>query len=128
LERPVEIDARPYPGAAEALEQLCHREPLLFVTSRSQAEPIRKWFKAVIPELPETRVEIIATGDPELKLDCLRDRNRSYFIDDHLGTCRQLDRAGLKAFVFDQPWNRQESDLPRVKGWTELGRLFGLTG
>lgn len=126
LERPAEVEARPYPGAAEVLAELCRREPLLFITSRVRVEPIREWFDQALPQLPPSRVQIIATGDYARKLDCLRDQNRVYFLDDHLETCRLLARAGLRPCVFDQPWNRADSGLPRVRGWEEVGRMFGL--
>jgi len=126
LERPLELGAQPYPGAAEVLERLCRRERLLFVTSRPRAEPMQEWFRAVLPDLPEDRIEIIATGEPEAKLDCLREYHKNCFVDDYLETCRQLDQAGLVSVVYDQPWNRSDDRLHRVNGWPELGRLFGL--
>jgi len=126
LEHPLELGARPYAGAAEVLERLSQQDTLLFVTSRPRAEPMEAWFRAVLPHLPEDRIEIIATGEPEAKLDCLRESGKNCFIDDYLETCRQLDRAGLVSVVYDQPWNRSDDRLLRVKGWPELSRLFGL--
>ena len=124
FERPIEIGARPYPGAARVLAKLGRMEPLLFITSRPSPEPITAWFEAILPRLPPSRFEVVATGDPELKLECLLERNRLYFIDDYLDTCIMLSQAGLKPFVFDQPWNRSDESLPRIKGWDELYRLF----
>ena len=80
----------------------------------------------MLPDLPLDRVDIIATGDPMLKLESLQDEGRRFFFDDHLETCRMLDRAGLRSFVFDQLWNRHDRLLPRIQGWDELRRLFGL--
>jgi len=126
LDAPLELGTTPYPGAAEVLRRLCRREPLLFITSRPTPEPIRDWFLAALPELPQDRVEIIATGDPAKKGDCLREKNRLHFIDDYLETCRQLDQAGFCPVVFDQPWNRNDDKLPRVRGWAGIARIFGL--
>ena len=126
LTRPLELNALPYPGAAEVLESLCRQEPLLFITARPHVEPVRAWFESALPDLPPERYEIIATGDPLKKLDFLLDHGRRYFIDDHLETCRMLDAAGLQPLVYDQPWNRHDRDLPRVQGWTELALCFGL--
>lgn len=127
LESPLEVEARPYPGAVETLTKLSLRGPLLFVTARPKAGPMTAWFRTNLPEVPEDRIKIVATGDFSKKLACLLDYGRQYFIDDHLETCRILDQAGLQSFVFDQPWNRGDVDLPRVHGWGELGRLFDLS-
>ncbi|MEW6267440.1 MAG: hypothetical protein AB1641_30580 [Thermodesulfobacteriota bacterium] len=124
LERPVMVQTKPYPGAAEILESLCRRHPLLFVTARHRIKPTQELFLSALPELPADRYEIVATGDPYGKLDCLKERGRRFFIDDHLGTCRQLKAAGLEPLVFDRPWNRCDGLLPRVRSWAELGSMF----
>ncbi len=124
IRRPLELGALPLPGAREALTGLAREWPLLIVTSRPWAEPVRAWFESLMPKLPGDRLEIIATGDPAGKLEHLRERNVHYFVEDNLETCRQLDEAGLCPLVFDQPWNRTENRLPRVSGWSELAPLF----
>lgn len=126
INRPVELGAKPYPGAAEVLKQLSLEAPLLFVTSRPWPDPIRAWFDRCLPDLPGDRLEIIATGDPATKLDHLLEKGRCYFVEDYLETCRQLERAGLCPIVFDQPWNRDDGAFLRVRNWQELGRLFDL--
>ena len=85
---------------------------------------MESWFKSVLPNLPPERMTIVATGDPLEKLKPLLEHGRKYFVDDHPDTCRQLRQAGLEALVFDQPWNRRDVDLPRVKGWEALKALI----
>ncbi|MEW5726138.1 MAG: hypothetical protein AB1896_23715 [Thermodesulfobacteriota bacterium] len=126
VDSPLEAGVRPYPGAARVLAGLACRGSLLFVTARHRADRTRQWLEAILPELPPDRFEVIATGDPLAKLGYLLEKNRPHFFDDHLETCRQLARAGLFPYVFDQPWNRRDGNLPRVSGWAEVGRLFGL--
>ncbi|MBU2548603.1 MAG: hypothetical protein KKB20_09355 [Proteobacteria bacterium] len=126
LDHPLEVEARPYPGAAQVLAGLIEQAPLLFVTARPSAGPIAEWFRLTLPELPVERIEIVPTGDPMKKLECLRDHGRRHFIDDHLDTCRMLDQAGLDAFVFDQPWNRRDQTLRRLHGWDEVAVLFNV--
>ena len=125
LVNPLRIQAKPYPGAGEMLCRLGSEEPLLFVTAREDGDPVRAWFEASLPELPVDRYEIVAVGDHTRKADYLMERERLYFFDDYLETCLLLDQAGLNPYVFDQPWNRREASIPRVRGWGELGGLFG---
>ncbi|MFH1090836.1 MAG: hypothetical protein V1742_04625 [Pseudomonadota bacterium] len=126
LERPLEIGVYPYPGAVETLQCLSQRGSILFLTARTNAEHVQAWFEKALPDLLPDRYQIIATGDPLRKLDYLVECERECLIDDHLETCQRLAEAGLKPYVFDQPWNRQDMTLPRIKGWAELARLFGL--
>jgi hypothetical protein len=126
LWRPIQVGARPYPGAGPVLARLAQAAPLLFVTSRPRAEPIQDWFAAAFPQIPADRFHIVATGDPFGKLEALRDHGRRVFFDDHPEACRQLRLAGIQAILFDQPWNRRDRDLPRVQDWRELARWFGL--
>ena len=125
LVNPIKVEAKPYPGAGEMLRRLSSREPLLFVTAREDGDPVRDWFKACLPELDSDRYEIVAVGEHTRKADYLMERERLYYFDDYLETCLLLDQAGLKPFVFDQPWNRRQGGIPRVRGWNELGGLFG---
>lgn len=122
---PIKVGAKPYPGAGSMLGRLSREAPLLFVTAREDGDPVRAWFEACLPDLAADRYEIVAVGDHTRKAAYLKDRERLYFFDDYLETCLLLDQAGLKPYVFDQPWNRREASIPRVRGWSDLGRLFG---
>lgn len=128
LDQPLAVRAQPYPEATETLAALCLQEPLVFITARHRADLTRELLASALPHLPAHRYEVVATGDPFRKLEWLRTHGRTYLVDDHLETCRQLARAGLRPILFDQPWNRHDHDLFRVKGWPDLARIFGLAG
>jgi hypothetical protein len=118
--RPHEMGVAPYPGAAEALTELSRRGPLTFITARKKEAPMRAWFEAALPGLPRDRVIIVPAGAPEKKTAHLRARGLTALIDDHLETCEALQQEGLTAVVFDQPWNRRATAVPRAVGWPAL--------
>jgi uncharacterized HAD superfamily protein len=125
IDQPLESGVRPYPGAARVLTRLADETGLLFVTARRDSEATRKWLLELLPGIDPARVAVAATGDPMKKLEPLRRNGRTVFFDDHPETCRQLYKAGVAAYIFDQPWNRKERTLPRVNGWDAVADLFG---
>lgn len=119
---PHEIDLQPNTGAPEILTRLAGMAPLLVVTARPDAEPVRHWFAR---HIPEAHPEIIATGSSTTKLPILAERGVRYFIDDRLDTCHQLAGADINPLVYAQPWNRQEHPYPVVHTWAEIDALIG---
>jgi len=123
---PFLLHIRPYTNAEIILNYLSRIEPLLFITSRPSSLPIEILFQNALPTIQNDRYTILAAGSGANKIDYLNKFNRCFLIEDNLDTCILLERHGFRPIVFDQPWNRQESNLVRVRGWVELGELFGI--
>ena len=124
LNRPHELAIEPLPAAVEVLTELSRQSPLLFVTARDREEPIRQWLAQNLAEVPEAALRVIATGDPDTKLEFLLDHRIEYFVEDRLETCFQLARHGITPIVFDQPWNRRQHPFPLVRSWQDIARLL----
>jgi uncharacterized protein len=124
LNRPEELNIAPVPHAVPVLTKLSQEHPLLFVTARDKAEPIFGWLTKNLPEVPPADIRVIATGDPETKLEYLQDHNISYFVEDRLETCFQLARHGIQPLLYDQPWNRRPHSFPVIYTWRELATLI----
>ncbi|AEB09056.1 5' nucleotidase, NT5C type [Desulfobacca acetoxidans] len=125
LNRPDELAIALMPHAAPVLTRLAKENPLLFVTARDRAEPIFNWLIKNLPEASPTAIRVIATGDPDLKLDYLQTHKIAYFVEDRLETCFQLAHHGIQPLVFDQPWNRRRHhSFPVIYSWRDLDRIL----
>jgi 5'(3')-deoxyribonucleotidase len=116
----------PLPGAPEVLTEMSRHTPLRFVTARIWPESITQWLYQQLPEVPVERIQVVATGAPEAKLNILRDLGIRYFVEDRLETCRALAQDGIQPLLFDQPWNRSVNDFPRLESWRQLRRCLHL--
>ena len=124
-ERPLAVGVRPMPGAAETLAALSEIHPVTIVTARWDAGPVEEWLAHFCG--PAARIRVLVTGgDHDDKLRHIRAAGLAAFIDDRAETCLDLARAGIDARVYEQPWNRGQHPLPVLRGWEDIGRLFGL--
>jgi len=112
----------PISGAPEVLTELARHAPLRFVTARIWPESITKWLQLQLPDVSPENITVFASGAPEGKLDILNDLEIRFFVEDRIETCRQLKKAGIQPFLFDQPWNRNEpvEGFIRIDNWTRL--------
>jgi uncharacterized protein len=124
LNRPEELAIDPFPGAVPVLTKLSRNQPLLFVTARDKPEPIFTWLTKNLPEVSLENIKIIATGDPETKIDYLQAHGITYFVEDRLETCFQLARHGIQPLLYDQPWNRRPHSFPIIYTWQDLANLI----
>jgi hypothetical protein len=124
LHRPQELDISPMPHAVPVLTKLARQHPLLFVTARDKAAPIFQWLSKNLPEVPPRDIRIIATGDPDAKLEYLQDHKIAYFVEDRLETCFHLAHHGIQPLLFDQPWNRRPHPFPIIYTWHDLANLI----
>jgi uncharacterized protein len=124
LNRPEDLDIAPLPDAVPVLTKLAQKHPLLFVTARDKAEPIYAWLTRNLPEVTPTDIRIIATGDPEAKIEYLQAHGITYFVEDRLETCFQLARHGVQPLLYDQPWNRHPHSFPVIYTWQDLAALI----
>jgi hypothetical protein len=112
----------PVSGAPEVLTELARYGPLRFVTARIWLESITEWLYRELPGVSPGEITVITSGAPEGKLDILNDLGIRFFVEDRIETCRQLKKAGIQPFLFDQPWNRNEAEegFVRIENWTQL--------
>ncbi|MCP4049801.1 MAG: haloacid dehalogenase, partial [bacterium] len=77
---------KPYVGAPEVIKRLSENGgQVLFITARSVGEPIHDWISK-ISSTPAGKIEVIATGSFEGKIDFLLEKNIKYFVEDRLET------------------------------------------
>ncbi len=127
LEDPFKTRLRPIEGATETLGLLSEFGPIHFVTARPIKEPIEDWLKTVLKKVPSRRIKVHATGQHDIKPQVIKKLGKTFFLEDHLETCKAIHQAGLKAIVFDQPWNQGQIPFTRIKSWQELRKLLELT-
>ncbi len=126
LTDPFGIGLSPMKGAVDVLTRLSTRAPLRFVTARPVKKPIMEWLDDTLKEVPSSSIQVIATGKHEIKVEILKELGIHYFVEDHMETCRAICSKGLKAIVFDHPWNQGPAPFIRVKNWQELEDLLDL--
>lgn len=126
LSDPFGTGLRPMDGAGQVLEQIAHHAPLRFITARPVGLPIETWLRDMLDPVPAERIHVIATGKHEIKVEILKELGVRYFVEDHLETCRAICEAGLKAIIYDHPWNQGETPFLRVRNWRELERIMDL--
>ena len=128
LSDPFGIGLQPMDGATRVLRKIERCAPLRFVTARPVRLPIEAWLRQLLNPVPAERIQVIATGKHEIKVEILKELGIRYFVEDHLETCRAICQAGLKAIVYDHPWNQGETPFIRVRNWRELERFMDFQG
>ena len=118
---------KPLPGAIEVITEISRVCPATIITARPQENPVHAWLDAFFPSKVKKRITLVAMGDHDDKVRYARHHDLSYFIDDRLETCRQMNIAGIYPFLFSQPWNRKSS-LPSVANWEEIRTLIDFNG
>lgn len=78
------------------------------------------------PDYPRGRYD--PTGSAEYKARLATELGLDAFCEDDVVIGRRLAEAGIRVFIFDQPWNREVAGerITRVSGWTELAERLGL--
>jgi hypothetical protein len=118
------IPLKPMDSAPEVITRIAERYgPVLFVTARSNPDPVRKWMEQILP-LSSRSVEIVATGTYDKKAEVLIEKNISYFVEDRLETCFSLKEAGVTPILYRQPWNREPHPFREVGSWQEIESLI----
>jgi 5'(3')-deoxyribonucleotidase len=114
----------PIMGAADVLQRLGDQYgPLVFITARPHAKPVDDWLHRVLSLDPEM-IEVVPTGSYDAKADELTRRRISFFIEDRLETCFQIQEVGVVPVLFKQPWNRETHPFKEVGNWRELDSLI----
>ena len=120
------LKTRAYPDASKVLTEISNAAPLRFVTARVWGESIEKWILNQLPSVDAMKIQVFATGDPDKKLDILKNRGIEFFVEDRLETCHALLEGGIEPIIFNQPWNQGSNKYLRVSTWMELRRLIDL--
>ena len=115
---------KPIDGSPAVLTRIArYRNPLLFVTARTQSQLIADWLQQTLVLKPEA-IQVVATGTFEGKADVLLEKGVRYFVEDRLETCYQLKAVGIEPVLYRQPWNRQNHPFIEVGNWEELEGLL----
>ncbi|NVM57705.1 MAG: haloacid dehalogenase [Desulfobacterales bacterium] len=123
LEEDFDGELKPVEGAVEVLSEIARKGPLLFVTARPKLSPIKAWVEKMLPQ-QASRIEVIATGTFEGKVDMLKVRGLQYFVEDCLEICFMLGEHGIIPILFNQPWNRSPHPFHEVSTWAEIRALI----
>jgi hypothetical protein len=78
------------------------------------------------PEYPRGRYDPAGSADYKVRL--AKELELDAFCEDDNVISRTLAKAGVRVFLFDQPWNRDVSGdrITRVAGWTDLAQHLGV--
>src|SRR2546421_98441 len=78
------------------------------------------------PEYPRGRYD--PAGSAEYKVRLAKELELDAFCEDDVVISQTLARAGIRVFLFDQPWNREVNGdrITRVAGWTDLAQHLDL--
>jgi uncharacterized protein len=121
---PHALEMDPFEDSVEVLTRYAEKFPLVFITARKKAEPIRDWVIQTLSQVDPSHINVITSGEHHLKLGILTDLDIPYYVDDHLDTCRLLSENKITPIVFDQPWNAGRHGFHRVANWQEIGRIL----
>ncbi len=124
IDRPHELTVAPIPFAVPVLTRLAKETPLVFVTARDRAAPIKAWLHQTLAQVPPQAIQVVATGDHRTKLHYLLEHGIEYFVEDRLETCEQLAEHGITPILFAQPWNRRPHPFLEVADWPQLAALL----
>ena len=78
------------------------------------------------PEYPRGRYD--PAGSAEYKTRLATELELDAFCEDDVVISQTLAKAGVRVFLFDQPWNREVAGerIMRVAGWTDLAHHLGV--
>ena len=114
----------PIPGAANVLQRLGDQYgPVVLITARPHAKPVEEWLQQIL-RLDRNKFEVVPTGSFDNKTKALTLREISFFVEDRLETCYQVQEIGVVPVVFSQPWNNEPHPFKRVASWPELDSMI----
>ncbi len=123
LDNPLSAGLQPMENAISVLHRFAEEAPLTFVTARPRKGPISLWLKHFLQPVTFEKIRLVAMGAHDNKISFIKDLGLKYFVDDRLQTCRMLAREGINPLVYNQPWNKDDHDLPTVNNWQAIHDL-----
>jgi uncharacterized HAD superfamily protein len=120
-----ECNVRPVKGSVEVLTTLSKDMDLVFVTARKNIfkQQTKELIYYILPDVDKDKITIIHQKGSE-KYKILNNLNIKYFVDDKLTTCSVLKQHGIRAILYDNPWNQKEINVDRVLNWNELSEYL----
>jgi uncharacterized protein len=117
----------PVNGAVDFIKKIKPNAEIFIVTARPEKyrEITMNW---LLKHFPEMFNDVVFTGQyhgavkPMKKSEVCKELGIEIFIDDALHNVRDVASAGIKTFLFDKPWNREETpeNVKRVLSWEEI--------
>lgn len=114
----------PIKGALDGLTKLTQQTEVTIITARRLATPVIDWLDNYLPATVCSKIQVIAMGDHDKKVQYIKDAKLHFFVDDRGETCAQVAEAGLIPLLFRQPWNRSWNDYPAVASWQDIEELI----
>lgn len=122
------VKINPVAGSLNAIKKLKENGHELFVITGRQNEIIKKTEEWIEKHFPEVFSGIHFansygfTGQPLKKSAICSQLNIEIMIEDDIDHAKDLAEAGIRVFLFDQPWNQNdlEKDVERVFSWEEI--------
>jgi deoxypyrimidine-specific 5' nucleotidase type C protein (NT5C) len=124
-----ELDVPTLPGAAEFTRSLKHMGYQIVIVSARPVERYKRLYSDSIRWLRKHGVQYDAVLWDSNKEDrIIRDLPVVNFVlDDDPQNVERLVKAGINAYLFDRPYNRQAVGLPRVESYEQLLNMEKVT-
>ncbi len=125
------ISAAPVTGAQEAIARIGKKHELHIITSKPDylREATEKWIERFYPDSFK-RIHFTNQFHSEsikrTKAQVCKEIGATILIDDSLENARNVAAEGIKVFLLDAPWNREEVIPPIVRAysWEEIANLL----
>jgi uncharacterized HAD superfamily protein len=121
-------DLNPVAGVIPAIEELKKHHELYIVTGREDTVATEQW---IVMHFPETFKGVHyanhLSSDPSTHIKksvICKEHGIELYIEDVVANAKDCAEAGIKVFLFDQPWNQGAlpPNVERVKSWEEIVR------
>ena len=112
-------------GSLKALKTLKEKgHELYVVTGRADKdiEQTELWIETYIPDVFKD-VHYANWATSRKKSEICKELGIGILIDDNPGIALECANAGIRVFLFDQPWNREQQfpdNVERVSSWDEV--------
>ena len=119
----------PVAGVIPALDALKKGGHELYIVTGRSEEGVAATEQWVAEHFPETFAGIHygfhLASDPtksRKKSEICKENKVELMIEDHFGNAKECAEAGIRVFLFDQPWNQGElpQNIERIKSWDEI--------
>ncbi len=118
LKHPGSYDVLPMPGAVAGVRYLRKWLTVKYITSRDKS------LKGITEEwLDQHRFpagELVLTSGHDQKVEFLKTTHLWGLVEDRGQTLLQAEKYVNHRYLFDRPWNRGFSSLPRYLSWNHL--------
>lgn len=113
---------QPLPGARKSIRKIAEAgNKIYIVTGRPEGADwvTQDWVNKYL----RGDIEKVFVVGHASKVGTIKELSPHLVVDDNADTIHQLVEAGIGAVVFNQPWNQDVKDAPRVYGWTHLRKV-----